>query len=47
MNQLYALVAFFALALVAGASPIEKRDVPVIGKYCDDYIVDPELMDDD
>ncbi len=46
MNQLYALVAFFALAWMAGASPFEKRDVPVVGKYCEDYIVDLGLMID-
>jgi hypothetical protein len=44
MNQLYALVAFFALAWMAGASPIDGRDALGVGKYCEGYIVDPELM---
>ena len=36
MNRLYTLVALFALACMAAASPIEQRDNTLVGKRSQD-----------
>lgn len=43
MNRLYTLVALFALACMAAASPIERRDNTLVGKCSQDCNVELEL----
>ena len=40
MNRLYALFALFALAYMAGALSIDKRDISLLGKRNWDYDAD-------